>query len=126
MTLSIEAIRYLGLNVLVIRSWNGYEKPQKTPLFKITEEELDFQGGRFKLFIWDALREHSQKFALAEEHCKLENVINWIGENIEGSWYFDISDNFSDCYIDGEYFWHAWIFYFNNDEDCVMFTLRWM
>lgn len=125
MTLSLEAIKYLGHNVVVVRSWDGYDKPQKTPLFKITEEELNFQGGRFKLFTY-ALKEYSQKFALAEEHCKLEHMINWIDENIKGFWYFDISSEISDCYIDGEYFWNAWVFYFKNDEDCVMFTLRWM
>ena len=125
MSLSLEAIRYLGQNVVVIRSWDGYDKPQKTPMFKITEEELDFEGGRFKLFAY-ALKEVSQKFALAEENCELEKVINWIAENVEGFWYFDISDSFSDCYISGEYFWIAWVFYFKNAEDCVKFTLRWM
>ena len=124
MSLSLEAIKYLGQTVLVVRSWDGYDRPQKTSLFKITEEELDFQGGRFKLC--SHLKEYSQKFALAEEHSKLEDVINWVAENIEGSWYFDISDDFDDCNIGGEYFWTAWVFYFKNHADCVMFTLRWI
>ncbi len=125
MSLSLEAIKYLGRNAVVIRSWDGYDRPQKTPIFNITEEELGFEGGRFNLFTY-ALKEVSQKFALSEENNDLEEIINWIAENVEGFWYFDISDNFQDCYIGGEYFWHAWVFYFKNPEDCVMFTLRWM
>lgn len=123
--LDLEAIKYLGRNVVAIRAWDGYDKPQKTPIFNIAEEELDFKGGRFKLFTY-ALKGFSQKFALDEERCNLENIINWIAENVEGLWYFDISDNIDDCYIDGEYFWHAWVFYFKSPEDCVKFTLRWM
>ncbi len=126
MSLSVEAIKYLGHNVVLVRSWDGYDKPQKTPVFKITEEELDFQGGRFKRFTFNASTEYSQKFAIPEESCELEKVTNWIGENAEGFWYFDITDKFSDCYIGGEFFWHAWIFFFTSDEDCVKFTLRWM
>lgn len=125
MAIFTEAIRYLGQNVVVIRSWDGYDKPQKIPIFKITEKELDFEGGRFNLFAY-ALVDFSQKFALADEDTKLEDVINWIAKNVEELWYFDISDSFADCYINGEYYWYAWVFFFKSHEDCVKFTLRWM
>ena len=127
MTVSIEARKYLGHNVVCLRSWDGYDKPQRKVLFKITEEEVDFENGRFNLFTY-ALKEVSQKFVIGIDNDTqpIENIINWIGENAEGFWHFDISDSIIECNITGGYFWQAWIFHFKNEEDCVKFTLRWM
>ena len=127
MSTSIDARKYLGRNSVVLRSWDGYDKPEIVPLFKITEEELDFVGGRFKLHTY-ALKEVSQKFAIGVKHKapRIEEIVNWISENVESFWYFDISEDYQDCSLDNEFYWHAWVFYFKSDEDCVKFTLRWM
>ncbi len=125
--LSIDARKYLGKNSVVLRSWDGYDKPQIIPLFKITEEELDFQGGRFNLFTYLCkLSFKAYAIGVKDKAPPIEEIINWIGKNVEDFWYFDISEDYQDCSLDGEFFWHAWVFYFKNPEDCVMFTLRWM
>jgi len=46
--ISLNARKYLGNNYLIVREWDGYDKPSYTPVFKITEEEIDFAGGRFE------------------------------------------------------------------------------
>ena len=134
MSISIDARKYLGYNYLIVREWDGYDKPSYTPIFKITEEEIDFIGGRFKRFEYGRL-EH--KFSIGVvKGLKIEKRIDWIHENATGVWSFDISTDTLDCYggsnyqINGsdsqQFFDIVWLFYFKDEEDIVAFKLRWI
>ena len=48
MTISVEARKFWGDNWFLVRYWNGIDKPERTRIFKITEEEIDFKDGRFE------------------------------------------------------------------------------
>ena len=124
MSISIDARKYLGYNRLIVREWDGIGQPQYTSVFKITEEEIDFVGGRFERFEYGR-SEHKFSVGVTKE-LKIEEIINWIHENTTGVWSFDISTDFSDCHIGTEFFDIAWIFYFKDDEDAMAFKLRWI
>lgn len=124
MSTSIDARKYLGYNYLIVREWDGYDKPNYTPVFKITEEEIDFVGGRFKRFKYGKSK---YKFSIGVvKKLKIEKTIDWIHENTTGIWSFDISTDAVDCHIDTEFFVLVWIFYFKKEEDAVAFKLGWI
>lgn len=123
MSISIDARKYMGINYLMVREWDGYDRPSYTPVFNITEEEIDFFGGRFERFKYGK-SEH--KFCIGVTNgLKIEETIDWIHENTTGVWSFDISTEFPHCRIDEEFFDVVWIFYFIKEEDVVAFKLRW-
>ncbi len=132
--ISLDARKYRGNNCLIVREWDGYDKPYYQCIFEITEEEIDFSGGRFERFKYGAL-EH--KFIIGvTKGLKIEETIDWIHENTTGVWSFDISNDTLDCYggsnyqINGsgsqQFFDIVWLFYFKDEEDIVAFKLRWI
>ena len=132
--ISLNARKYLGNNYLIVREWDGYDKPSYTPVFKITEEEIDFAGGRFERLQYGKL---GHKFIIGIiKGLKIEETIDWIHENTTGVWSFDISTDTLDCYGGSNYqnngsssqqfFDFVWIFYFIDEEDAVAFKLRWL
>lgn len=123
MSISIDARKYLGYNYLIVREWDGYDKPSYSPVFKITEEEIDFIGGRFERFKFGRAI-HKFNIGITKE-LKLEEIIDWIHENTTNVWCFDISTDFSECHMGTDSFDVVWIFYFGNEEDAMAFKLRW-
>jgi len=124
MSVSLEVRRYLGHNWLVFREWDGVDKPQYSSVFKITEEELDFEGGRFERMQHTTLFKQKLSVGIIAE-TKIEEIINWIHENTTGLWYFNISTSIDDTFIDNEHYAAAWIFYFKETNDATGFKLRW-
>lgn len=124
MSLSIEAEKYRGKMWLLIRQWDGVGQPDRTPICEISEEELDFAGGRFEKMgnhYTDKFK-HKIGIDIKRGTYNPDSAITWIYENTKNNWCFDIVNGF----IDGnEYYENAWVFYFEKDEDAVAFKLRW-
>ena len=105
--ISLEARKYRGACWLIIRIWDGYDKPDYYPIMKITEKELDFKGGRFKNCNNVVFLKIKDLYLLIDKPRKeLELVINWIHENIINQWDLDIEDNFGKS---------CWRFSFTNE-----------
>jgi len=127
MTVSIEAQKYWGQYWLLVRTWDGIDKPQKACIFKIAPDEVEFEGGRFKRMKWTYTDKDPwlQKLIIGSELCEIEEIINWISENTVGFWNFDISLS-DDCFYDGQVHDAVWIFRFKDEQDAMAFKLRWM
>jgi len=132
--ISVEARKYLGDNWLIVREWDGYDRPNYSRVFEITKEEIDFAGGRFERFQYGKL-EHNFIIGVTKG-LKIEETIDWIHENTTGVWSFDISTDTLDCYGGSNYqnndssgqqfFDIVWLFYFKDEEDIVAFKLGWI
>ena len=124
--IGIEAETYWGDNWLLIRTWDGIDKPLKARIFKITEEEIDFEGGRFERMVsmYAAQQSSFQKLVIGMEKQTIEEIINWVSENTVGFWNFEVSIS-DDCFYDGEVHDSVWIFHFEDDEMAMAFKLRW-
>ena len=126
MSISIDARKYLGHNYLIVREWDGYDKPSYTPVFKITEEEIDFAGGRFEKMLDTRISLKKKLIIGITKETNIEEIINWIYENANNLWYFDISTDASDCYFKDVYYGEVvWVFYFKDKKDAMGFKLRW-
>ena len=122
--ISIEARKHFGNNWFMIREWDGYDRPHHYHIFKITDDEIDFEGGRFKYFK-QGKSEHKIVIPNDSNVVKLEEVIDWIGENIKNTWSFDISDDIEDTVLCSKFYLSVWVFYFYAAEDTMAFILRW-
>lgn len=123
--ISIEARKYIGDNWLVIREWDGIDQPQRYRIFKITKKEIDFKGGRFKRMNINKIL-IKKKLIFDVNNKMLEEIINWISKNTTNHWFFDISDDWPDCFFDGNFHDTVWVFYFLDDRDAIGVKLRWM
>ena len=126
--ISIEAEKYRGDFWLLIRQWDGYDQPHRSRIFKITEEEVKFEGGRFKrmMHMYDAKQATFQKLIIDYEDHKIEGMINWLSENTASFWSFDISVELDDCIHNGDVHEVVWVFRFKDESDAMAFKLRWM
>lgn len=125
--IGIDARRYLGNNWLIVRQWDGIDKPNYFRVFKITEEENDFQYGRFKRMSDTRISLKQKLIVGITKETKIEEIINWIHENTTGFWYFDVSDDANDCYFENVYYGEVvWVFHFKDKKDAMGFKLRWI
>ena len=113
--ISIEAKKYSDRYWFLVREWDGYDRPHRELLFKITEDEVDFEGGRFERRKIGKFK-HRVVIGLRPPETP-ESMIDWITENTTGQWYIDID---TDIMHDVQ-----WQFYFMKDEDATAFKLRW-
>lgn len=117
--ISIESGKKYGKLCVYIRFWDGYDKPAYYPVMDISEEEVEFKGGRFERCLGQAKSgDVTQNLYLEIKQLKneLTNIVNWINGTIEGQWSFDIEENI---------FVTCWRFSFTNEEDAVLFKLTW-
>lgn len=129
--ISIQTKKYLGYAWLLIREWDGIDQPQRYRIFKITNNEIDFIGGRFERMLCPSGMNinkilKKKKLIFDVSNKRLEEIINWISENTNNHWFFDISEDSSDCYFDGDFHATVWVFYFEDDGDAFGVKLRWM
>lgn len=127
MSISLVAEPYGEKYWCKIREWDGIDQPQRHRVFEITEDEVDFKGGRFKKMRYSSYGFESKIVLSANnDETPINEVITWISENIKKIWHFDISMSWEDCYDGSQYYDMVWVFHFKNEEDAVAFKLRWM
>jgi len=118
--ISLESGKKNGKLCLYIRTWDGYDNPQYYPVMDITEEELDFKGGRFEKCLGSAKAGPGTGYNLYLEienpKDELENLVNFVAENTQAQWAVDLEETF--CM-------NCWRFSFTNEEDAVLFKLQW-
>lgn len=116
--ISVEARKHLGKNWVIVREWDGIDQPDYTRIFEITEEELEFEGGRFTRKNWMI---PSSELIIAvpdrSEITTIEEIVNWIAKNTSKKWNFEIFAS-----VDLEFIWK---FGFESKKDAVAFKLRW-
>lgn len=129
---SVEARKLYGKYWFFIRYHDGYDRPDYIPIFLITEEECEFQGGRFKNYSYGRSKFDNQNFFLKIEvesgyednelGSKIEEIINWIDKNIKGVWGCDVMDFITELGIK-----RTWVlrFSFVLKDDAVLFKLTW-
>lgn len=117
--ISVEARKYLGKYCVLIREWDGYDHPNYTPIFNITEEELEFEGGRFIRKEWMPINNTELLIAVPDLPAvtNIEDTINWVAENTSKKWNFEIFESYDPQFI--------WKFHFESEKDAVAFKLRW-
>jgi len=117
--ISVEARKYLGKYYLIVREWDGFDKPQYTPIFEITEEELDFKGGRFSRMCSYFAYKSDLIIAIPDlpRITTIQEIINWVSKNTSGNWNFDLFSAIEPQFI--------WKFVFETEKDAVAFKLRW-
>ena len=122
--ISIEAEKYWGDLWLTVREWDGVDQPQRSRIFKISEEELDFAGGRFERMGYHYTDNFKHEIGIDTNKGKYnpDSAVTWIHENTKGIWCFDIENS---VFKNGDYYEYAWVFYFEDNEDAVAFKLRW-
>lgn len=109
----------MGKNRVIIREWDGIDKPQYYPVMDIAEEELDFKGGRFEKCIGMAksgIPGQDLYLHVSQPVKEFGPIIDWVAENIENKWAVDIESTM---------FEEVWRFSFTNLEDAVLFKLTW-
>lgn len=117
--ISLEATMYTGKNKIIIREWDGYDKPQYYPVMDITDDEIGFAGGRFRKYqsrVNDFPATNRLYLLIKSPIREFEPIFNWIGENIEGYWNVDIEDVFCEPLL---------VFSFESEEDSILFKLTW-
>ena len=115
---SLIARKYSGRNFLILRDWDGIDQPEYTPIFQILKEEIDFKGGRFAKFKFldNMCYTFTVEINLMNE---LEDIINWISDNIINYWSVDI-----EYYM---YFNNSILeFQFEDDNDAALFKLSYL
>ncbi len=112
---------------VTIREWEGFDKPSHSRLFKITDEEIDFVGGRFERMVpTDRTFINEVCMPITKEDYNPERFVDWIHENMTGCWNFEISDEWKHTVINNEYYEVVWVFTFKDDMDATAFKLRWV
>ena len=118
--ISLESGKKYGNFCLYIRTWDGYDKPDYYPVLNITEEEVEFKGGRFERCMGRAKSgiKGQNLYLLVGEPPEddLEPIVNWVHENTTCQWAMDLEHTFSVS---------MWRFSFTNEEDAVLFKLTW-
>jgi hypothetical protein len=97
---------------LSVREWDGIDRPVYYKIFEVTPAETK-SSGRFLRCTSIIGSPFQYKFEL-NASINLENLINWVSENVQHNWALDVESNF------GEY---LWLFSFENEEDAVLFRL---
>ncbi len=117
MVISVEAREFKGDNWLIVRYWDGFDKPEYFPVTRITRDELDFSSGRFNLCDPNYTNPNSHDFYILIVHQLdiIEPYINWISDNINHTWRLA---------IEGGDFIH-WKISFSNRDDAILFKLTW-
>lgn len=121
--ISIETKKYDDGLWMIVREWDGIDRPDYTKVFRITEREDGFNGGRFERMQFSS-KDNMNKIVINDDDFDIEMAVNWIAENTNGKWYFNVDFGWGNnikCYntsIDAE-----WIFYFSDESDAVAFKL---
>lgn len=102
-----------------IREWDGYEQPQYSRLFKITEEEREFKGGRFERKGFGRAPSKELQIILPADSkiLNIEEIIGWIDRNTTGIWNFEIYTAIGPDFV--------WVFGFVEPKDAMAFKLCW-
>lgn len=121
MSTSVEVGKKYGKYCIYIRDWDGIDQPQYYPICPASEEEDEFRAGRFRHFKYGKSPAKQQNFILRIRTdnigSKIQEIINWIGDNIEHYWSFDID------YLGEPY--SEWRFSFHDVEDATLFKMIW-
>lgn len=111
--ISLETKIIQGKNYCVIRSWDGYAKPEYFKQFKITEKEINFEKGRFKKMKYNK-EIYLKPFQILTNSYHLEPIVEWLSNNISKSFYITIEENIE----------LAWSIYITK-QDASWFCLKW-
>lgn len=84
---------------LTLRVWDGYDKPLYFEIYPIDETEKDLTSGRFKNFEgWVDLSTANCRLITIPKP-RINEVLEWIFENVEGKWSASIDDLFKNNLI---------------------------
>lgn len=124
--ITFETKKFIDTYWLIVRTWDGIDRPQYFKLFEITEDEMEFKSGRFDRFDNNTYINKNNEIPLNKE-VDIEYILAWINENTFGKWSFDATDWFVYNIIGkfGPVPCMA-IFYFEDEVDAMAFKLRWI
>ena len=77
---------------LQLRYWDGYDRPQYTTIMTVNEYEKNLNVGRFKYLAGYCDFYEPNVLPIFIENDKIEDFINWIGENIKSPWRLGIEE----------------------------------
>lgn len=122
--ISIETVRYPNGLWMVVREWDGIDRPDYTKVFRLMESENEFGRGRFERMKFESKSSNNKIVIDDDDNFDVEMAVDWIAENTNGKWYLGVDFGWGNnikCYntlIDAE-----WIFYFSDESDAVAFKL---
>lgn len=116
MVTSIETKAYPKGNYFIVRHWDGYDRPEYFRCFEITDEEIYFRGGRFRN---KNPVGPDARIVKLKDTSFLKDAIDWVSDNDIQSWNIEVVQSWEH----GMFFFK---FYFRNEDDAILFKLRWL
>ena len=112
------------IGYLVIRYWDGYDKPSYSRVLPINEpEEINLDAGRFENFVNRPIQTSKATFDYVTfNDYTLAEFFNWAFENTTGKWSIEVI---------GTHGYHRPLcgfiatLWFENEADAVAFKLMW-
>lgn len=111
--ISLETKEFQGNNYCIVRTWDGYDKPEYFKQFEINKKEIDFKGGRFKK-MKHIRGGYLNPFKIPTNIIQLREIVEWLDNNITKSFYISIEDNIE----------LNWLIYIT-ESDASWFGLKW-